>query len=99
MSAVGTDVTSVKTGDRVAWTGLLGSLRRICCRAARSAGADSGRRYDQQAAATMLQGMTAHYLSSRHLSAEERRDCAGTRGSRRSGTAARRRWRTRLERS
>ena len=55
--ALGADVKSVKKGDRVAWTGLLGGY-------AEYAAIPADRRVtDQQAAAAMLQGMTAHYLS------------------------------------
>lgn len=63
VSAVGSEVKSLKAGDRVAWTGLLGSY-------AESAAVPADRLVlipagvsDQQAAAAMLQGMTAHYLS------------------------------------
>src|SRR5213082_1069030 len=62
VTAVGKDVTSVKPGDRVAYTGVLGSYAEYAAvpadRLVRVAkGVD-----DRQAAATMLQGMTAHYL-------------------------------------
>jgi NADPH2:quinone reductase len=63
VTAVGADVKSVKNGDRVAWFGLMGSY-------AEYAGVPADRLVpipdgvtDQQAAAAMLQGMTAHYLS------------------------------------
>jgi NADPH2:quinone reductase len=62
VSAVGADVKSVKAGDHVAWTGILGSYAEF-------AGVPADRLVtippgvtDQQAAAAMLQGMTAHYL-------------------------------------
>jgi len=59
----GPEVKSVKPGDRVAWTGILGSYAEYA--------AVPGERLvpvpqgvsDQQAASAMLQGMTAHYLS------------------------------------
>ena len=59
---VGPEVKSVKTGDRVAWCGVLGSYAEFA--------AVPGERLvqvpqgvsDQQAAAAMLQGMTAQYL-------------------------------------
>ena len=59
---VGPEVKSVKPGDRVAWCGVLGSYAEYA--------AVSGERLvqvpqgvsDQQAAAAMLQGMTAQYL-------------------------------------
>jgi NADPH:quinone reductase len=63
VTAVGPEVKSVKPGDRVAWTSILGSYAEYA--------AIPGERLvhiplgvsDQQAAAVMLQGMTAHYLS------------------------------------
>jgi NADPH2:quinone reductase len=63
VTAVGPEVKSVKPGDRVAWTTILGSYAEYA--------AVPGERLvqvpqgvsDQQAAAVMLQGMTAHYLS------------------------------------
>ena len=59
---VGPEVKSVKTGDRVAWCGVLGVYAEFA--------AIPGERLvpvpqgvsDQQAAAAMLQGMTAQYL-------------------------------------
>src|SRR5438477_1291804 len=63
ITAVGADVQSVKTGDRVAWTGILGSYAEYAAVAAdRLVPIPSGVT-DQQAAAAMLQGMTAHYLA------------------------------------
>jgi len=63
VTAVGADVRSVKSGDRVAWTGLLGSYAEYAAVPAdRLVPIPSGVT-DQQAAAAMLQGMTAHYLS------------------------------------
>ena len=63
VTAVGSDVKSVKPGDRVAYTGVLGSYAEYAAVPADRlvkipAGVD-----DRQAAATMLQGMTAHYLA------------------------------------
>ena len=63
VSAVGADVRSVKVGDRVAWTGVLGSYAEYAPVAADRLVAIPAGVSDQQAAATMLQGMTAHYLS------------------------------------
>ena len=62
ITAVGPEVKSVKPGDRVAWSSVLGSYAEYA--------AVPGERLvpipqgvsDQQAASTMLQGMTAHYL-------------------------------------
>jgi NADPH:quinone reductase len=63
VTAIGADVKSIKVGDRVAWTGILGSY-------AEYAAVPSDRLVpipegipEQQAAAAMLQGMTAHYLT------------------------------------
>ena len=62
VTAVGSEVTSVKKGDRVAWTGLLGGYAEYAAVPAdRLVPIPSGVT-DQQAAAAMLQGMTAHYL-------------------------------------
>jgi NADPH:quinone reductase len=63
VTAVGSEVKSVKVGEDVAWSGLLGAYAEYA--------AVPGERLvpippgvsDQQAAAAMLQGMTAHYLS------------------------------------
>lgn len=63
VSSVGSQVKSVKQGDRVAWTGLLGSYAEYSAVPAdRLVPIPSGVT-SEQAAATMLQGMTAHYLS------------------------------------
>jgi NADPH2:quinone reductase len=62
VTSVGPDVKSVKPGDRVAWTGILGSYAEYAAvPAERLVQVPSGVS-DQQAAAAMLQGMTAHYL-------------------------------------
>ena len=63
VSAVGSDVTSVKQGDRVAWTGLQGSYAEYAAVPVDRLVPIPTSVTDQQAAATMLQGMTAHYLS------------------------------------
>ena len=63
VTAVGTEVKSVKVGDRVAWTGLQGSYAEYAAVAADRLVPIPARVSDQQAAAAMLQGMTAHYLS------------------------------------
>ncbi len=63
VTAIGADVKSVKVGDRVAWSGLLGSYAEYeAVPADRLVPIPQGVS-DQQAAAAMLQGMTAHYLS------------------------------------
>ncbi len=68
VDAVGADVTAadtnrIKNGDRVAWTGQMGSYAEYAAVPAdRLVPIPSGVT-DEQAAAAMLQGMTAHYLS------------------------------------
>jgi NADPH:quinone reductase len=62
VTAVGSNVTSVKAGDRVAWTGLLGGYAEYAAVSANRLVAIPAGVTDQQAAAAMLQGMTAHYL-------------------------------------
>src|SRR5215510_7498726 len=60
--AVGAEVKNVKVGDRVAWTMLLGTYAEYAAAAAdRLVKIPDGVDY-RQAAAAMLQGMTAHYL-------------------------------------
>ena len=63
VTAVGADVTSVKKGDRVAWSGPLGSYAEFAAIPADRLVPVPSSVGDQQAAAAMLQGMTAHYLS------------------------------------
>ena len=63
VTTVGAEVKSVKVGDRVAWSGLLGSYARYAAVAAERLVPVPQDVSDQQAAAAMLQGMTAHYLS------------------------------------
>jgi NADPH2:quinone reductase len=63
VSAVGSDVKSVKTGDHVAWTSVLGAYAEYAAIPADRLVPIPAGVTDQQAAATMLQGMTAHYLS------------------------------------
>src|SRR5580658_1622706 len=63
VTALGADVKSLKVGDRVAWSSILGSYAEYAAVPAdRLVPVPSGVT-DQQAAAAMLQGMTAHYLS------------------------------------
>ncbi|HEY1658911.1 MAG TPA: quinone oxidoreductase [Candidatus Sulfotelmatobacter sp.] len=61
--SVGADVKAVKGGDRVAWTGLQGSYAEYAAVPADRLVSIPDGVSDQQAAAAMLQGMTAHYLS------------------------------------
>ncbi len=62
VSAVGSEGNSVRAGDRVAWTGVLGSYAEYAAVPAERLVAVPQGVTDQQAAATMLQGMIAHYL-------------------------------------
>jgi len=62
VTAVGSNATSLKAGDRVAWTGLLGGYAEYAAVPADRLVAIPAGVTDQQAAAAMLQGMTAHYL-------------------------------------
>jgi NADPH:quinone reductase len=62
VTAVGAEVKSVKPGDRVAWAGLLGSYAEYAAQPADRLVLVPAGVTDQQAAAAMLQGMTAHYL-------------------------------------
>jgi NADPH:quinone reductase len=63
VTAIGSDVTNVQPGDRVAYTGSLGSYAEYAAVPAdRLIKIPDGLDLDH-AAAAMLQGMTAHYLS------------------------------------
>jgi NADPH:quinone reductase len=63
VTAVGSDVKSMKVGDHVAWTGLQGSYSEyVAVPEDRLVPVPQGVS-DREAAAAMLQGMTAHYLS------------------------------------
>src|SRR5260370_6672593 len=63
VTAVGSEVKSVKTGDRVAYTGVLGSYAEYAAVPAERLVHIPDTLDFNQAAAAMLQGMTAHYLS------------------------------------
>lgn len=63
VTAVADDVTTVKPGDRVAWTGVFGSYAQFNAVPAARLVAVPPALTTQQAAAAMLQGITAHYLS------------------------------------
>jgi NADPH2:quinone reductase len=63
VTEVGAEAKSVKVGDRVAWTGLQGSYAEYAAVPADRLVPIPQRVSEQQAAAAMLQGMTAHYLS------------------------------------
>jgi NADPH:quinone reductase len=63
VAAVGEGVTTVKTGDRVAWCSVLGTYAQFALAPAdRIVPIPDGVSFEQ-AAAVMLQGMTAHYLA------------------------------------
>ena len=63
VTAVGTDVKSIKPGDRVAWTGIQGGYAEYVSAPADRLVATPPGVSDREAAAIMLQGMTAQYLS------------------------------------
>lgn len=63
VSAVGSEVNTVKTGDRVAYTGSMGSYAEFAAVPADRLVQIPAELDFNQAAAAMLQGMTAHYLS------------------------------------
>jgi NADPH:quinone reductase len=62
VSDVGNGVKSLKSGDRVAYTGTLGSYAQYAAVPSDRVVRVPKGITDQQAAAAMLQGMTAHYL-------------------------------------
>ena len=62
VTAIGADVKSVKPGDRVAWASVLGSYAEYAAVPAERLVPVPDGVSDQQAAAAMLQGMTAQYL-------------------------------------
>jgi len=64
VTAVGPAVTTVKAGDKVAWTGILGSYAEVIAVPAERLVALPAGVKTKQGAAIMLQGMTAHYLAS-----------------------------------
>jgi len=63
VSEVGEEVNSLRVGDRVAWTGILGTYAEYAAVPADRLVPIPQGVTDQQAAAAMLQGMTAHYLT------------------------------------
>ena len=62
VSAAGSDVKDLKVGDRVAWAGLMGGYSEYAALAADRLVRSPDGVSDRDAAAVMLQGMTAHYL-------------------------------------
>ena len=63
VTSIGPEVKSVKPGDRVAWTSILGSYAEYAAVAGERLVQVPQGVSDQQAASVMLQGITAHYLS------------------------------------
>ena len=63
VAEVGDDVTEVQPGDRVAYTGVIGSYAEYAAVPANRLVKIPDALNFEQAAAAMLQGMTAHYLS------------------------------------
>ena len=62
VTKVGSDVKALKPGDRVAWCGVLGSYAEYAAVPVDRLVVVPPGVTEQQAAAAMLQGMTAHYL-------------------------------------
>ena len=62
VTAVGPNVKGVKAGDRVAWSGTLGSYAEFVAAPEEHLVPVPASITDQQAAAAMMQGLTAHYL-------------------------------------
>jgi NADPH:quinone reductase len=62
VTEVGSEVKTVKPGDRVAYTGVIGSYAEYAAVPADRLVHVPDKITDEQAAAAMLQGMTAHYL-------------------------------------
>jgi NADPH:quinone reductase len=63
VSAVGAEVKTVKEGDRVAWTSVIGSYAEYAAVPADRLVKFPAGVSEREAAAIMLQGMTAHYLA------------------------------------
>jgi NADPH:quinone reductase len=63
VNAIGPGASTIKNGDRVAWAGPMGSYAEYAAVPAERLVPIPPGVTDQQAAAAMLQGMTAHYLS------------------------------------
>jgi len=63
VTAVGSQAKSVKVGDRVAWSGTLGSYAEYVAAEEEHLVPVPGSITDEQAAAAMMHGLTAHYLA------------------------------------
>jgi len=62
VTALGAQAKTLKVGDRVAWSGTLGSYAEYVAAAEEHLVPVPGFISDEQAAAAMMQGLTAHYL-------------------------------------
>jgi len=62
VTALGSQAKAVKVGDHVAWSGALGSYAEYVAASADSLVPVPAQVSDQQAAAAMMHGLTAHYL-------------------------------------
>src|SRR5689334_228880 len=62
VTEIGSDVKTVKVGDRVAYSNVIGTYAEYATVPAERLVRVPDKITDQQAAAAMLQGMTAHYL-------------------------------------
>jgi NADPH:quinone reductase len=62
VASIGAEVKLVKSGERVAWSGILGSYAEYVAAPVEGLVPVPRNVTDQNAAAAMLQGMTAHYL-------------------------------------
>ncbi len=62
VSAVGAQAKTVKVGDRVSWSGALGSYAEYVMASSETLVPVPAALTDQQAAAVMMHGLTAHYL-------------------------------------
>jgi NADPH2:quinone reductase len=62
VTEVGAQAKTVKVGDRVAWSGVLGSYAEFVVSPAEHLVPVPAGLTDEQAAAAMMQGLTAHYL-------------------------------------
>ena len=94
VTEVGAEAKSVKVGDRVAWTGVQGAYAEYAAVPADRLVPIPQAVSDQQAAAAMLQGMTAHYVSHDTYPLKQGETAlvhAAAGGSSRAGPACRRR--------
>src|SRR5438045_762177 len=75
VEAVGPGVSDVRVGQRVAWTGVMGSYATQALVPAARLVAVPDRVSSKTAAAVMLQGMTAHYLTHDTFALRSGHDC------------------------